>query len=147
MPHKDPELRSLYNRGSVRTYRHGNWRQTYIDCMGMCVARVNGDATPCGDIHGLELHETFGENGHCNDPKFQIRILMCNFHHALVEDRGHQASFILEQYKPSRLPEDVSREIEIAGGYARWVERWKLDDSREGCLTNSGPCVEDHGDG
>lgn len=147
MPYKDPALRRLHNRGAVRTFRHGNWRQVYIDCMGMCVAKVNGGGTICGDIHYLELHETFGENGHRSDPKFQIRILVCNFHHALIEDHGHQASFMFEQYRPSMLAEDIAREIALAGGYDKWVARWKLDDSRAGCLLAHGPHVEDHGNG
>ena len=147
MPFKDPERQKLSTRGATRTYRHGNWRQTYIDCMGICVAKVNGSESPCGDVFGLELHEIFGENGHRNDPKFQIRVLLCNFHHALVEDRCHQASFILDNYRCSVLAEDVSREIQLAGGLEAWAKRWNLDLSRFGCLSNSGPCVEDYGDG
>jgi len=137
----------LSNRGSVRTMRHGSWRQTYIDCLGMCVAQVNGDEMPCGAVDSLELHETFGENCSRSDPKFQQRILLCNLHHALLEDRGHQASFILDQYKPSRLSEDVALEMILVGGYQKWVARWGLDDSRSGCLLFSGPRVEDYGDG
>lgn len=146
MPYKDPELRRLSGRGSVRTVRHGNWRQTYIDCMGMCIAKVNGSG-PCGEVHFLELHELFGENGHRSDPKFQIRVLLCNYHHSLIEDRGHQAEFMLWQYRPSILAWDVSREIELAGGYEAWVAKWNLDDSRFGCQADRGPYVEDYGDG
>ena len=147
MPYKNIERRKLSSRGAVRTYRHGNWRQVYIDCLGMCVAKVNGVDYPCGAVDGLEIHETFGENGHRNDPKFQQRILLCNLHHALLEDRGHQAEFILGQYKSSRLAEDVALETFIAGSYQKWVEQWGLDDSRSGCLLFSGPCVNDYGDG
>ena len=147
MPYKSLERRRLSHRGSVRTYRHGNWRQTYVDCLGMCTARINGDEMPCGAVDFLELHEIFGENDRRNDPKFQQRILLCNLHHALVEDRGHQTEFILDQYKPSRLSEDVSLEIILEGGYQKWVGKWKLDDSCSGRLLFSGPCVDDCGDG
>ena len=147
LPYRILERRKLSDRGSVRTMRHGNWRQTYIDCLGICVARVNGDDMPCGAVEGLELHEPFGENGCRSDPKFQQRILLCNLHHALLEDREHQAEFILGQYKPSRLAEDVALEIMCEGGYPKWVEKWKLDDSRSGCLLFSGPTMEDYGNG
>ena len=147
MPYKNRERQKLSTRGSVRAFRHGNWRQTYIDCLGMCVAKVNGDDVPCGAVDGLELHETFGENGHRNNPKFQQRVLLCNLHHALLEDRGHQAELILDQYKPSRLSEDVALELMLEGGYENWVKKWGLDDSRSGSLLFSGPLVEDYGDG
>ena len=147
MPYKSLELRRLVSRGAVRTSRHGKWRQTYIDCLGMCVARVNGSEYPCSTVDELEFHEMFGENGHRNDPKFQQRILLCNFHHSLIEDRGHQATFQDMQYHISCLTADVDREIELAGGYQKWVEKWGLDDSRAGCLLYSGPVVLDCGDG
>jgi len=143
LPYANHERQKLATRGAVRTNRHGNWRQTYVDCQGMCIAMVNGDAEPCGSVDGLELHDIFGENGHRNDPKFQQRILLCNFHHAMLEDRGHQASLILDQYKPSRLAEDVELEIFVEGGYQKWVAKWGLDDSRSGCMLHSGPHVED----
>ncbi len=38
-------------------------------------------------------------------------------------------------------------EILLAGSYRRWVEKWKLDDSRAGCMLFAGPHVEDIGDG
>ena len=144
--YKDPELRRMSHRGHMRKMRHGNWRQTYIDCMGICVAKVNGGEV-CGEINHLELHECFGENGHRNDPKFQVRVLLCSQHHSLVDDHYHQASFISEQPNPSRLPEDVATEMRLAGGFDGWVKKHKLDDSRFGCLADSGPHVEDCGDG
>ena len=86
----------------------------------------------------------FGENGHRNDPKFQQRVLLCNLHHALIEDRGHQAELILDQHRPSCLQEDVNLEILIEGGYDNWVKKWGLDDSSAGSLSFSGPHVEDY---
>ena len=94
MPYKDLARRRLSSRGATRTGRHGNWRQTYVDCMGVCVART-GDGSVCGETRALELHELFGENGRgSTSPKFQIRILLCNRHHALIEDRLHCTSLI-----------------------------------------------------
>jgi hypothetical protein len=110
------------------------------------VANINGQQI-CGETWGLELHESFGENGHRNDPKFQIRYLLCSAHHAQVDDNYHQASFISLQPHPSMLSEDVSTEIQEAGGYDEWVKKFNLDDSRESCLAQSGPRVEDYGDG
>ena len=114
--------------------------------MGICVANVNGNGV-CGEVRGLELHECFGENGKRNDPKFQIRVLLCSFHHSLVDDHYHQSSFIAVQPNTSYLAEDVCQEIREAGGYDKWLEKYKLDDSRFGCLVNDGPHVEDCGDG
>lgn len=144
--YKDPERRRLVHRGNIRTSRHGNWRQTYIDCMGICVAKVNGDEV-CGEVGHLELHECFGENGQRNDPKFQVRVLLCSFHHSLVDDHYHQSSFISLQPNPSLLAEDITQEIGVAGGYQGWLVKHKLDDSRFGCLAGSGPFVGDCGDG
>ena len=114
--------------------------------MGVCIAKVNGGEV-CGETYGLELHESFGENGERNDPKFQVRMLLCTFHHSLVDDHYHQSSFINVQPNTSYLAEDVCQEIRECGGYDKWLEKYKLDDSRFGCLANSGPHVEDCGDG
>lgn len=141
--YKNHERRRLVTRGSVRTMRHGNWRQTYIDCSGMCVARVNGDDAPCGVVDSLELHEMWGENGDPAKGKFQQRVLLCNLHHSLLEDRCHQAEFMLWQYRPSRLQEDIQLEIMLASGYDGWIKKWNLDDGRAGCALFSGPHVED----
>ncbi len=145
MPYKDIERRKLTGRGSVRTRRHGGWRQTYIDCAGMCIARVNGSEFPCGAVDGLELHEVWGENGvsHKN-VKFQQRILLCNMHHSLLEDRCHHTEFILWQYRSSRLADDIALEIGFEGGYLRWIEKWRLDDNRTGRILFLGPHVEDY---
>ena len=140
--YKNLERRRLSNRGTVRTFRHGNWRQVYVDCLGMCVAQINGSGLPCGAIDFLELHEAWGESN-LGENKFQQRILLCSLHHALIEDRAHQAEFILGQYRPSVLPRDIALEIAWEGGYAKWVAKWKLDISRGGCNLFNGPCVED----
>ena len=142
--YKNLYRRALVRRGATRKARHGNWRQTYIDCMGMCIARVNGDDIPCGATEGLELHEEWGENGDKSRGKFQHRMLLCNLHHSLLEDRVHQAEFMLNQYRPSQLQEDASLEIMLAGGYVKWVEKYGLDDSRAGCMLFSGPKVRDY---
>ena len=144
MPYKNFDRQRLVTRGSVRTRNHGNWRQTFIDCGGMYVARVNGDELPCGEKEGLEFHEIWGENGDNDIGKFQQRILLCNLHHALIEDRAHQAEFMLWQYKPSRLTDDVGLEILLAGGYQKWVAKWKLDDSKSDSMLFKGPHVEDY---
>jgi len=110
----------------------------------MCVARVNGDELPCGKLDGLELHDVWGENGDSVGQKFQQRVLLCNLHHALIEDRYHQAELILGIYRPSMLQEDVQLEILLLGGYWNWVARWELDDTRSGCLLLVGPRVMEY---
>ncbi len=141
MTYKDRERKALTARGRKRTYRHGNWRQTYIDCGGMCVAQVNGQ--PCGRTEQLELHDQWGENHDPEQGKFQKRFLICNRHHAHIDDRVHNTSLIERQYRPSRLQEDVQLEIAIAGDYSKWVEKYHLDDTRFGRLLYAGPEVEE----
>ena len=115
MAYKNRERQALASRGGVRTFRHGNWRQTYIDCMGMCIAHVNGDPTPCGLVEGLELHEIWGESSGGSQVKFQQRILLCNLHHSLLEDRAHQTEFMLWQYRPSVLQQDITLDNDHGG--------------------------------
>jgi hypothetical protein len=105
----------------------------------MCIAEVNGNDYPCGVVDYLELHELWGES---KDPtvggKFQQRVMLCNAHHSLVDDKCHQYTFIQGQHQPSMLADDVELEIHFAGGYYKWVAKHKLDDSRCGCLLNKG---------
>ena len=137
MPYKNKDRQSLFTRGTTRTSKHDNWRQTYIDCAGMCVGqRIPG--VPCGETEGLELHEEWGEGL----GKFQRRMLLCNDCHALVEDRVHQFELIKAQYQPSVLQRDVQLEVLLAGSYLKWVKKHKLDDSRFGAMLFSGPEVE-----
>lgn len=106
--------------------------------------RVNGDGgSPCSETEGLEFHEMWGENHDGHRSKFSERVLLCSLHHALIEGRAHQAEFILNQYRPSRLQEDVNLEMLLEGGYRNWVKRWKLDDSRSGRMLFLGPVVDD----
>lgn len=131
-------------RGATRSLRHGNWRQTYVDCCGMCIARVNGSVLPCGETDTLELHEIFGENRDSLVYRFQMRVILCNHHHALVEDKAHQFSFIANRHRRSILSDDVDLEIFRAGGVKQWAEKWNLDLSRSGILMFSGPQVNDY---
>lgn len=109
------------------------------------MARINGDDMPCGEVDGLELHEWWGEdNGESSQGKFQQRVLLCNLHHSLLEDRCHQAEFMLWQYRSSLIQVDVDVEILLADGYDNWVKKWNLDDSRSGCALFTGPRVEDY---
>ena len=137
MPYKNKARQALFTRGTTRTNRHGNWRQTYIDCLGMCIGqRIPG--VPCGETEGLELHEEWGEgNG-----KFQRRMLLCNNCHALLEDRVHNYELIKAQYRVSMLQDDVQLEMLLAGSLAKWVEKYKLDDSRSGIMLFNGPRIE-----
>ena len=139
MPYRVKEQHYLVTRGNRRTQRHGNWRQTYIDCGGMCIAEIGDKAEPCGAVDFLELHEIWGEN---HDPdrtgKFQHRVLLCNTHHAMIEDKCHQYTFIKGQYQQSVLSTDVDLEILLAGNTDKWAERYKLDMKRWGCYLDSG---------
>lgn len=127
------------NRRHTRKFRHGNWRQTFIDCGGMCVARHDKDSLPCGERDFLEFHETWGENHDKDKTKFTKRILLCNYHHSLID--GHNKELIKFQFKLSMLQQDINQEIESSGGYRGWVKRFQLDDSRFACLCFEGAIV------
>jgi len=105
---------------------------------------VNGDILPCGEVDGLGFHDVWGENDDPAKGKFQQRVLLCNLHHSLLGGRARQTEFILWQYRPSRLSEDVALEMMLEGGYANWVKKWRLDDSRAGCRLFDGPQVKDY---
>lgn len=138
MPYSNLDRQRLHRRGLDRTRRHGNWRQTYIDCGGQCIAQVNGSEYPCGKTEYLELHEVWGENQDNGKGKFQQRVLLCNLHHALVDDHCHQYTFIQGQYQLSQLTEDINLEILVVGGRIAWMEKYKLDDSRFGIYLYAG---------
>jgi hypothetical protein len=131
----------LYRRASDRTRRHGNWRQVFIDCGGMCIARINGEVLPCGSHDSLELHEVWGENHNNEIGKLSQRILLCNHHHGLIG--GHRERLIHNQVHSSMLFEDVMLEQTKCGGYRDWVALYELDDSRFGACCFDGPYVTD----
>ena len=123
MPYKNKQRRLLVKRACNRNHRHGNWRQTYIDCNGMCQFPVNGGV--CGAIEFLEFHEPFGEiNG--EEVKFQQRVLLCPDHHAEIEGLEVQ-ELIRNQWQGSMLQQDVALEILLSGGYQQWLDRYGLD--------------------
>ena len=124
MPYKNLERRALARRGYVRTYRHKNWRQVYIDCDGMCQFPV--DEVVCGVMEFLEFHEPFGElevNG--LEVKFQQRVLLCPDHHAEVEGFDVQ-DLIKGQWQGSMLQGDVALEIALCGSVEQWLDRYAL---------------------
>lgn len=141
MGYKNKLHQRLSQRGTKRNTRHGDWRQTYINCAGMCVASVDG--WPCGEVENLELHEAWGENGNKNQTKFQQRLLLCNYHHARIDDNVHQKNFIEGQNNPSKLQDDVQLEIFFAGGLRVWYRKYRLNPRKTGSLVFSGPEVKE----
>ena len=133
--------RRLAQRACDRKHNHGNWRQIWIDCGGMCIAKINGKDEPCASHDSLEFHEVWGENHNNQTGKFMHRILLCNHCHSLIG--GHHAKFIKFQSHPSMLHDDVMIEQDKCGGYKNWVALYELDDSRFGIYLYDGPQVED----
>lgn len=123
--YRDPARQALAVRGYKRTCRHGNWRQTYIDCKGMCQYPVNSSI--CGATENLEFHEPFGEI-HGAKIKFQQRVLLCTDHHSELEGVQVQ-EMIISKMRPSMLSSDVALEIYLAGSYRLWLDRYKLRES------------------
>lgn len=110
------EKRKFQKRLSMRTLRHGNWRQTFVDCGGMCLN--------CYNVISLELHEPWGENK-TGWAMFQFRILLCHDCHNDV----HDGLFHGERYiRVSLLAEDVNIEILMEGGYDNWIKNHGLMD-------------------
>jgi hypothetical protein len=90
---------------------------------------IKDDGFACESLDFLELHETFGENGHRSDPKFQVRVLRCPDHHF---DEHQLMGFAFKRGKPSQLVEDVQLEVFLCGGWDKWIKKYNLID-RFGC--------------
>lgn len=116
----DPDLIRYLYRIEKREERHGNWRQIYLDCMGMCQYPVE-EGVPCGETDSLEFHEQFGEakNG---EVKPQQRVLLCNYHHWSI----HGEKWVNKRHYPSMLQTDVAIEIKLCGSLADWVAKYNL---------------------
>lgn len=119
MPSKglDPVVLKFRTRLANRTFRHGNWRQTFVDCGGMCIKCYNYNSG------SLELHEPFGED-HFGWGMMQSRILLC----AVCHNEEHMGGFQDVNTKASQLAIDVDIEIELYGGYDNWIKRFGLID-------------------
>lgn len=120
MPYKDRETRLACLRNSARTRRYGNWRQTYIDCDGMCVG-TKEDGSTCGELDDLEFHEDFAKNG------FVVVRLLCLRHHQQMHGTGITLN---PRHYHSRLQEDIEREIQGCGSYEAWKSKYHLVDGR-----------------
>ncbi len=120
----DPIIVKYLDRVRKRDERHGNWRQVFLDCMGMCQFPVD-EGVVCGELEGLEFHEQFGEvkNG---EAKFQQRVLLCNYHHFSV----HGDKWVNKRHYPSKLQTDVQIEILLCGSLQDWIEQYKLIERR-----------------
>lgn len=122
--YRDKARQALAMRGVNRTARHGNWRQIYLNCHGICQYPINGGV--CGETENLEFHEPFGEI-HGAIVKFQQRVLLCVEHHRELEGVQAQELFT-ENRKPSMLSADVTLEIYLSGSYGKWLDRYNLID-------------------
>jgi len=120
MPYHNGEVAKLCRRNYNRTVRHGNWRQVYVTCQGMCQYSENGNGI-CGETRYLEFHEIFGEDKK-GEGKMQQRVLMCQYHHSLLP--GHD--LVKSRYYPSMLSEDVSLEVLLCGGWKKWLKKYNL---------------------
>lgn len=120
MPYTNQGTQTHANRCSMRKTRHGDWRQTYIDCDGMCQGMLE-DGTVCGEQDTLEFHEQFGEDRK-GEGKMQLRILLCNLCHSL-QPLHHCVN---PRRYPSMLQSDVAYEIAREGSVEAWMKRYNL---------------------
>lgn len=105
-----------------RDERHGNWRQVFLDCEGMCQYPVE-EGVPCGELETLEFHEQFGEAKE-EELKLQQRVLLCNYHHWSV----HGEKWVNPRHFPSMLQADVSAEVLLCGSRVNWIEHYNLEE-------------------
>lgn len=102
-----------------RKERHGDFRQVFVDCGGMCVR--------CHSVYGLEFHEPFGED-HKEEGRMQSRLLFCTKCHQ-NEHPGHaKGQLRLWEFKTSILAEDMDLEIFLHGGWDEWIKDFGLID-------------------
>ncbi len=127
------ERQLLYNRMRNRTRRHGNFRQTLIDCAFQCVR--------CAETAELEFHAPDGDDGHegwqgnGHAPDSAKRVTLCSHCHSTWGhfEQGEQARFIgMHLLDQSMLIEDVLAEVNKWGGFEKWLHFFKLDKSRLG---------------
>lgn len=121
---KGRDLKQYNDRIGKRTQRHPEWRQTYIDCTGMCQFPIE-EGIICAELEGLEFHEVYI----LDDKNNLIRIyevLLCNYHHWSI----HGAKWVNERHYPSMLQFDIQLEIETYGSYQNWLKEFNLIDRR-----------------
>lgn len=117
---KGKYLKRYTDRIYRRQLRHNNWRQVYVDCLGMCQYPLD-DGGVCGEVDTLEFHEIYGEakNG---ESRLQQRVLICNHHHWLI----HGKAWVNVRHYSSMLQFDVELEIKACGGYKNWLKEFNL---------------------
>lgn len=120
----DSVVMRYLRRVERRAERHGNWRQVYLDCMGMCQYPVE-EGVVCGELDSLEFHEQFGESKK-GELKLQQRVLLCNYHHWSI----HGEKWCNKRHYPSMLQTDVQVEIKLCGSLANWIEHYNLIERR-----------------
>jgi len=117
----------FFNRMAKRTFKHGNWRQVWIDCGGMCIYRdIEGNI--CGAVDNLYFHEPFGED-HNGWGMMQSRIILCGTHHH--EEHNELFGGLDENWRGKYpvLNDDVQLEIWMHGSYDQWVKDFNLQDT------------------
>lgn len=114
-----------HTRCAMRKQRHGNWRQIYYDCDGMCQWREFDDSI-CGEVDYLEFHAPDGE-GNDIEGVAKERVLICRTHHVEV----HGDRFVNERGYLPLLQEDIAYEIENLGGLAAWKKHYKIVEKEE----------------
>lgn len=121
---KDRDLMRFVYRIERRNREYGNWRQTYIDCLGMCQFPL-GDGVICGDTEDLEFHEIYLDG--CVGKGYVTQVvLLCNYHHWSI----HGEKWVNKRGYPSMLQYDIALEMAISGGYQNWLEKFNLKERR-----------------
>lgn len=124
MAYKDKERRNQYQRILMRTKRHPDWRQVFLDCNGMCVFR-DENGSLCGSVDALEFHEVWIE-AKAGENKFQQRVLVCNFHHFVEHVKDGFVGKVNPRPWKNKLQADVEFEMKRYGGLEGWVKHYGL---------------------
>jgi len=103
-------LKGRAKRNYNRTWRYGNWRQIYHDCLGMC--------QECGAVDCLEIHEI------TDGISVIWWILLCVDCHSKLEHQGPNRRYL------SKLSEDISEEILEYGGLENWKKAFRIREKK-----------------
>lgn len=125
------EAKKIWQRNYLRTRAYGNWRQIYVGCNGVCqgIVPIDGnclaqDLVICGETENLEFHEIWDENGR----RKEIRLLCIRCHDNAAEHRSNVTITCKSRHYPSKLQEDVDREIRECGSLEAWMGKYSIVD-------------------
>ncbi len=125
-PEQSVARKRFQDRMSERKHRHGNFRQVWIDCAGVCIHK-DENGFVCGSTKNIEFHEPFGEDK-MGWNIMQARVLECFLCHC--KEHPQLNGEPLRCTSPGEiLAEDIQLEIWMHGGWEQWIKDFGLQDT------------------